>query len=111
MTMNEGFEIEDIVVGKGAEAVRGKSVEVHYTGTLTNGAKFDSSHDRGKPFSFALGAGRVIAGWDLGVAGMREGGKRKLIIPPAMGYGARGVPGAIPPNATLIFEVELLRVM
>ncbi|MCB0219896.1 MAG: FKBP-type peptidyl-prolyl cis-trans isomerase [Chrysiogenetes bacterium] len=109
--MSEGLQIDDIVVGEGAEAVRGKTVEVHYTGTLTNGDKFDSSHDRGTPFSFPLGGGRVIAGWDLGVAGMKEGGKRKLTIPPAMGYGDRGVPGAIPPAATLIFEVELLRVL
>lgn len=109
--MSEELKLEDLVVGSGDEAVRGKTVEVHYTGMLTDGKKFDSSHDRGDPFSFKLGAGRVIAGWDMGVAGMRVGGKRKLIIPPAMGYGARGVPGAIPPNATLIFEVELLRVL
>ena len=109
--MSDGLQIDDLVVGEGAEAVRGKTVEVHYTGTLTDGSKFDSSHDRGIPFSFPLGGGRVIAGWDMGVAGMKEGGKRKLTIPPSMGYGDRGVPGSIPPNATLIFEVELLRVL
>lgn len=108
--MSEGLGIEDLVEGDGAEAMRGKSVEVHYTGTLSNGDKFDSSHDRGTPFSFPLGGGRVIAGWDLGVVGMKVGGKRKLTIPPSLAYGERGVPGAIPPNATLVFEVELLGV-
>lgn len=101
---------EDIVVGTGVEATAGKTVSVHYTGTLTNGSKFDSSLDRGKPFDFPLGAGRVIKGWDQGVAGMKVGGKRRLTIPPELGYGARGFPPVIPPNSTLIFEVELLAV-
>jgi FKBP-type peptidyl-prolyl cis-trans isomerase FkpA len=104
------LNIEDIKVGDGAEAVAGKTVSVHYTGWLTNGTKFDSSLDRGQPFQFPLGAGRVIRGWDEGVAGMKVGGKRKLTIPPEMGYGARGAGGVIPPNATLVFEVELLGV-
>ena len=104
------LEKTDLVVGNGTEAVAGKKVSVHYTGTLTNGSKFDSSLDRGKPFEFKLGAGQVIAGWDQGVAGMKVGGKRKLTIPPDLGYGARGAGGVIPPNATLIFEVELLGV-
>jgi FKBP-type peptidyl-prolyl cis-trans isomerase len=102
--------IEEIVVGTGTEAVAGKSVGVHYTGWLTNGKKFDSSVDRGEPFSFELGAGQVIKGWDQGVAGMKIGGKRKLTIPPELGYGARGAGGVIPPQATLVFEVELLSV-
>ena len=101
---------EDISAGSGAEAVAGKKVDVHYTGTLEDGKKFDSSLDRNKPFSFTLGTGQVIRGWDEGVAGMKEGGKRKLTIPSSMGYGERGVPGVIPPGATLIFEVELLKV-
>jgi len=100
----------DLVVGNGAEAVAGKRVKVHYTGTLTNGSKFDSSLDRGRPFEFQLGAGQVIKGWDEGVAGMKVGGKRKLTIPADMGYGAKGFPPVIPPNSTLIFEVELLGV-
>ena len=102
--------IEELQVGTGAEAKAGQQVSVHYTGTLTNGQKFDSSHDRSRPFDFPLGAGRVIQGWDQGVAGMKVGGKRKLTIPPHLGYGARGAGGVIPPNATLIFEVELLSV-
>jgi FKBP-type peptidyl-prolyl cis-trans isomerase FkpA len=102
--------IEDIVVGAGAEAVAGKQVTVHYRGTLTNGKQFDASYDRMEPFTFSLGAGQVIRGWDQGVAGMKIGGKRKLTIPPELGYGARGAGGVIPPNATLIFEVELLQV-
>jgi FKBP-type peptidyl-prolyl cis-trans isomerase len=105
-----GLEIQDLKVGDGAEAVKGKKVSVHYTGWLTNGTKFDSSLDRGKPFQFQLGAGQVIQGWDQGVAGMKIGGKRKLTIPPDLGYGARGAGGVIPPNATLVFEVELLGV-
>lgn len=104
-----GLQIEDIKIGTGAEAVAGKDVDVHYTGTLTNGQKFDSSKDRGEPFTFSLGAGQVIQGWDKGVAGMKEGGVRKLTIPPELAYGNRQV-GPIPANSTLIFEVELLKV-
>lgn len=100
---------EDLTVGTGDEAVPGKKVTVHYTGTLTNGQKFDSSVDRGQPFTFDLGSGNVIQGWDIGVAGMKVGGKRKLIIPASLGYGGTAV-GAIPANSTLIFEVELLKV-
>ncbi len=102
--------IEDLSVGNGDEAVAGKTVVVHYTGWLTNGSKFDSSKDRNDPFDFRLGAGQVIPGWDDGVAGMKVGGKRKLTIPPEMAYGSRGAGGVIPPNATLVFEVELLAV-
>lgn len=108
--VQEELKIEDIVVGTGPEAVSGKKVTVHYTGTLTDGAKFDSSVDRGTPFTFNLGAGEVIKGWDQGVAGMKVGGKRKLTIPPSLGYGETGAEDAIPSNATLIFEVELLKV-
>jgi FKBP-type peptidyl-prolyl cis-trans isomerase FkpA len=104
------LKIEDKTVGTGAEAVAGKSVSVHYTGWLTDGTKFDSSKDRGTPFQFQLGGGQVIKGWDQGVAGMKVGGVRKLTIPPDLGYGARGAGGVIPPNATLVFEVELLGV-
>lgn len=104
------LQMEDLVVGTGAEAVKGKFVSVHYVGTLESGDTFDSSRARGEPFEFKLGAGMVIKGWDLGVAGMKVGGKRKLTIPSDLGYGDRGFPGAIPPRATLIFEVELLRV-
>jgi FKBP-type peptidyl-prolyl cis-trans isomerase FkpA len=108
--MSQQLTVEEIQVGSGAEAVAGKQVSVHYTGWLTNGTKFDSSVDRGRPFQFRLGAGDVIKGWDQGVAGMKIGGKRKLTIPPELGYGARGAGGVIPPNATLVFEVELLGV-
>lgn len=104
------LKIEDVKVGQGAEAVSGKRVTVHYVGTLTDGSKFDSSRDRGRGFDFSLGAGQVIKGWDQGVAGMKVGGVRKLTIPPELGYGPRGYPPVIPPNATLVFEVELLGV-
>jgi len=102
--------IEDMTVGTGAEAIAGKRVTVHYVGTLTNGSKFDSSRDRGQGFTFQLGAGQVIKGWDQGVAGMKIGGIRNLTIPPELGYGAGGFPPVIPANSTLIFEVELLAV-
>jgi len=105
-----GLVIEDLVVGQGATATAGQQVTVHYTGWLTDGSKFDSSVDRDEPFVFPLGARRVIAGWDEGVQGMQIGGRRKLTIPPELGYGARGAGGVIPPNATLVFEVELLGV-
>lgn len=104
------LEKTDLVVGTGAEAVAGKKITVHYVGTLTNGSKFDASRDHGEPFSFTLGRGQVIRGWDEGVLGMRVGGKRKLVVPADMGYGARGFPPVIPGGATLVFEVELLGV-
>ncbi len=104
------LQIEDVVVGSGAEAKAGQKIKVHYTGTLENGTKFDSSLDRNQPFQFTLGVGQVIKGWDEGVKGMKVGGKRKLVIPSDMGYGSRGAGSVIPPNATLIFEVELLEV-
>jgi FKBP-type peptidyl-prolyl cis-trans isomerase FkpA len=116
-----GLGIDDVKLGTGDAARAGSQVTVHYTGWLwladttepeggRGGAKFDSSKDRGQPFDFALGAGQVIAGWDQGVAGMKVGGTRRLLIPPALGYGARGAGGVIPPNATLLFEVDLLSV-
>ncbi|MEK7608525.1 MAG: FKBP-type peptidyl-prolyl cis-trans isomerase [Patescibacteria group bacterium] len=105
----EGLKIEDVVLGTGAEAVAGKTVSVHYTGTLTDGTKFDSSLDRGTPFSFVLGVGQVIRGWDEGVAGMKVGGERKLTIAPEFAYGAQAV-GPIPPNSALLFTVKLLEV-
>ena len=105
-----GLSYTDLVKGSGAAPVSGKSVTVHYTGWLEDGKKFDSSLDHGQPFTFRIGAGEVIPGWDEGVMSMRVGGKRKLFIPAQLGYGAAGAPGAIPPNANLIFEVELLDV-
>lgn len=110
ITTASGLQYEDITVGSGATATAGKMVTVHYTGWLTNGSKFDSSKDRNDPFQFHLGAGEVIRGWDEGVQGMQVGGTRKLTIPASLGYGARGAGGVIPPNATLVFEVELLAV-
>lgn len=104
------LEIENVVTGDGKTAIPGRTVSVHYTGRLTDGTKFDSSRDRARPFEFVLGAGRVIAGWDEGVEGMQVGGKRTLTIPPRLGYGRRGAPPTIPPNATLVFDVELLDV-
>ena len=104
------FIVEDLQVGVGEAAVSGQSVTVHYTGWLLDGSKFDSSKDRAQPFTFPLGAGHVIKGWDQGVLGMKVGGVRKLTIPAELGYGARGAGGVIPPHATLVFEVELLKV-
>lgn len=110
ITTDSGLKYEDTVVGAGKEAVAGKTVEVHYTGTLADGTKFDSSKDRLKSFSFRLGAGQVIKGWDEGVAGMKVGGSRTLVIPYQLAYGERGYPGAIPPKAELTFVVDLLNV-
>lgn len=108
ITTESGLQYEDIKIGSGATAKAGNLVSVHYTGWLTDGSKFDSSKDRNEPFDFNLGAGQVIKGWDEGVQGMQVGGVRKLTIPAALGYGARGAGGVIPPNATLVFEVEFL---
>jgi FKBP-type peptidyl-prolyl cis-trans isomerase len=110
VTTASGLSYVDHVIGTGELAVAAKTTTVHYTGRLTNGQKFDSSVDRGQPFSFPLGAGRVIKGWDEGVKGMKVGGKRTLTIPSALGYGAQGAGGVIPPHATLVFDVELLSV-
>lgn len=110
VTTQSGLKYQDLMVGKGEQPRRGQTVVVHYTGWLTNGQKFDSSVDRGQPFEFRLGAGQVIKGWDEGVGSMHVGSKRKLIIPPSLAYGSNGVPGAIPPDSTLIFDVELLGV-
>jgi len=106
-----GLKYEDLVEGEGKVAEANQKVSVHYTGWLTDGTKFDSSLDRNDPFSFPLGGGRVIRGWDEGVQGMKVGGKRKLTIPPQLGYGSAGAGGVIPPNATLVFEVELLEIL
>ena len=105
-----GLWYTDVAVGHGAEAEPGRTVRVHYTGWLPNGTKFDSSRDRGEPFAFTLGAGQVIAGWDEGVKGMKVGGRRKLVLPPQLAYGEGGAPPAIPPGATLVFDVEVLGV-
>ena len=110
ITTPSGLIIEDLVIGDGAEAAAGMEGTVHYTGLLTDGSKFDSSKDRNDPFVFPLGEGRVIKGWDEGVQGMKVGGTRNLTIPPELGYGTRGAGGVIPPNATLVFEVELLAI-
>ena len=108
--MSNELEIIDLKIGEGKEAVKGALITTHYTGWLEDGTKFDSSHDRSQPLTITLGVGQVIQGWDEGFEGMKEGGKRKLTIPPAMGYGEHGAGGVIPPNATLVFEVELLKV-
>jgi peptidylprolyl isomerase len=110
VTTESGLKYVDLVEGTGAQPQAGQTVIVHYTGTLEDGTKFDSSRDRNQPFSFRLGVGQVIRGWDEGLSTMRVGGRRQLIIPPELGYGARGAGGVIPPNATLVFDVELLRI-
>ena len=110
ITTDSGLQYVELEEGTGATPKRGQTVVVHYTGTLEDGKKFDSSRDRGTPFSFKIGVGQVIQGWDEGVGSMRVGGRRQLIIPPELGYGSRGAGGVIPPNATLIFDVELLRI-
>jgi len=108
VTTDSGLKYTDLQVGDGALAKAGDKVQVHYTGTLQNGQKFDSSRDRGRPFEFQVGVGQVIKGWDEGIAGMKVGGQRKLVIPANLGYGAGGAGGVIPPNATLLFDVELV---
>ena len=110
ITTPSGLKYTDLTVGQGAQPKQGDRVVVHYTGTLTDGTKFDSSVDRDQPFVFTIGVGEVIKGWDEGVATMKVGGKRKLIIPSTLGYGTKGVGGVIPPNATLVFDVELLNI-
>ncbi|MBE9137158.1 FKBP-type peptidyl-prolyl cis-trans isomerase [Nodosilinea sp. LEGE 07088] len=110
ITTDSGLQYVDLVEGTGAMPQSGQRVTVHYTGTLEDGTKFDSSRDRGRPFSFQIGVGQVIKGWDEGVGTMRVGGQRKLVIPAELGYGSRGAGGVIPPNATLLFDVELLRI-
>lgn len=110
VTTDSGLQYEEIVEGTGAKPQPGQRVTVHYTGRLEDGTKFDSSRDRNRPFTFTIGVGQVIKGWDEGVMDMRVGGRRRLIVPPELGYGARGAGGVIPPNATLIFDVELLRI-
>jgi FKBP-type peptidyl-prolyl cis-trans isomerase FkpA len=109
-TGNQSLTVQDTLIGTGTEAKAGNLVTVNYIGTLTDGTKFDSSFDHGQPFQFTLGTGQVIPGWDQGIVGMKVGGIRHLVIPPSLAYGARGVPPAIPPNATLVFDVELLKV-
>jgi len=110
VTTSSGLKYRDLQVGNGEQPLVGQKVVVHYTGTLTDGTKFDSSRDRNQPFSFPIAKGRVIKGWDEGVSSMKVGGRRELVIPPELGYGARGAGGVIPPNATLVFDVELLRI-
>jgi peptidylprolyl isomerase len=110
-TTPSGMKYAEITVGTGPEPRDGQTAVVHFTSWLDDGTKFDSSHERGKPFGFQLGAGRVIKGWDEGVRGMRVGGKRRLVVPPALAYGPEGIPGRVPPNATLTFDIELLRVV